>query len=191
MRVSREQAAENHARIVAVASALFREKGYDGIGVADIMQAAELTHGGFYGHFKSKDDLAAQASRDALAKSAAKWETIAATAGDKVFAELVASYLRRGHCDNAGKGCALTALGNDAARQGKPVRTAFREGLMRLVDILATAVPGTKAARRKRALAAMAQMVGAVVLARAVDDTALSDEILSAAKQALLASGEA
>ena len=191
MRVSREQAAENHARIIAVASTLFREKGYDGIGVADIMQAAELTHGGFYGHFKSKDDLAAQASRDALAKSAAKWETIAATAGDKVFAELVASYLRRGHCDNAGKGCALTALGNDAARQGKPVRTAFREGLMRLVDILATAVPGTKAARRKRALAAMAQMVGAVVLARAVDDTALSDEILSAAKQALLASGEA
>ena len=85
----------------------------------------------------------------------------------------------------------MTALGNDAARQGKPVRTAFREGLMRLVDILATAVPGTKAARRKRALAAMAQMVGAVVLARAVDDTALSDEILSAAKQALLASGEA
>jgi len=191
MRVSREQAAENHARIIAVASTLFREKGYDGIGVADIMQAAELTHGGFYGHFKSKDDLAAQASRDALAKSAAKWESIAATAGDKVFAELVASYLRRGHCDNAGKGCALTALGNDAARQGKPVRTAFREGLMRLVDILATAVPGTKAARRKRALAAMAQMVGAVVLARAVDDTALSDEILSAAKQALLASGEA
>ena len=181
MRVSREQAAENHARIVAVASTLFREKGYDGIGVADIMQAAELTHGGFYGHFKSKDDLAAQASSDALAKSAAKLEAIAATAGDKVFAELVASYLRRSHCDNAGKGCALTALGNDAARQGKPVRTAFREGLMRLVDILATAVPGTKAARRKRALAAMAQMVGAVVLARAVDDAALADDILNAA----------
>lgn len=191
MRVSREQAAENHARIVAVASELFREKGYDGIGVADIMQAAELTHGGFYGHFKSKDDLAAQATHDALARSAEKWDAIASAAGDETFGRLVASYLRRGHCDNAGKGCALAALGADTARQGKPLRMAFREGLMRLVDILAAAVPGTRAARRKRALAAMAQMVGAVVLARAVEDAALSDEILAATRHTLLAADEA
>jgi len=187
MRVSREQAAENRARIVAVAATLFRQKGFDGIGVADIMQAAALTHGGFYGHFKSKDDLAAQASRAALATSVAKWEEIAAAEGDTSYAALVASYLRPAHRDHAGKGCALTALGGDAARQGKPLRAAFREGLTRLVDILAAAVPGTKAARRRRALAAMSQMVGAIVLARAVDDAALSDEILAAARHDLLA----
>jgi len=187
MRVSREQAAENRARIVAAAAALFREKGFDGISVADIMQAAELTHGGFYGHFKSKDDLAAQASCAALGRSVAKWEEIAALEGDKTYEALVASYLRPGHRDHPARGCALTALGADAARQGRPVRAAFREGLTRLVDILAASVPGTKAARRRRALAAMAQMVGAVVLSRAVDDAALSDEILAAARHDLLA----
>ena len=191
MRVSREQAAENHERIVAVAGALFREKGYDGIGVADIMQAADLTHGGFYGHFKSKSDLAALASRVALAKSAANWDAIRASENDKAFAAIVTSYLTPRHRDNAGKGCVLAALGADAARQEKPVRTAFREGLTRLIDILVASLPGSKAARRRRALAAMAQMVGAIVLSRAVDDTAFSDEILAAARHDLLARGEA
>jgi len=185
MRVSREQAAENRERIIAAAAALFREKGYDGIGVADIMQAADLTHGGFYGHFKSKDDLAAQASRAALAKSATRWTQLAS--GEQPFAALVKSYLSSDHRDGAAAGCCLSALGMDAARRGRPVRTAFREGLMRLVGILMTALPGAKAARRRRALAVMAQLVGAIVLARAVDDPALSDEILAAARQDLLA----
>ncbi len=187
MRVSREQAAENRERIVSVASALFREKGYDGIGVADIMQAAHLTHGGFYGHFESKSDLAAQASRVALAKSAARWDAIRADNGHKAFEAMVTSYLTARHCDHAGTGCALAALGSDAARQDKPVRVAFREGLLRLVDVLMSALPGTKAARRRRALAVMAELVGAIVLARAVDDSALSDEILAAVKHDLLA----
>jgi TetR/AcrR family transcriptional repressor of nem operon len=81
----------------------------------------------------------------------------------------------------------LAALGADAARQERPVRTAFREGLTRLVDILTASLTGSKAARRRRAIAAMAQMVGAIVLSRAVDDSALSDEILAAAKHDLLA----
>ena len=185
MRVSREQAAENRERIIAAAAALFREKGYDGIGVADIMQAADLTHGGFYGHFNSKDDLIAQASRAALAKSAAKWTRLADSA--EPFAALVDSYLCRNHRDGSATGCCFPALGADAARHARPVRAAFREGLMRLVEILANVLPGARAARRRRALATMAQLVGAIVLARAVDDQALSDEILRASRHELLA----
>ena len=187
MRVSREQAAKNRERIVAVAGTLFREKGYEGIGVADIMQAADLTHGGFYGQFKSKSELAALASRVALTKSALKWDAIRLAEKDGAFAAMVTSYLTPRHRDHAGTGCVLSALGADSARQERPVRVAFREGLLRLVDILTASLPGGKAARRRRALAAMAQMVGAIVLSRAVDDTVLSDEILAAARHDLLA----
>ena len=91
MKVSREKAAENRERIIDAAGTLFRAKGFAGIGVADIMKAAELTHGGFYGHFASKDDLAAQASRRSLARAAAKWERIAAAAPEKAYAALLAN----------------------------------------------------------------------------------------------------
>jgi TetR/AcrR family transcriptional regulator, transcriptional repressor for nem operon len=187
MRVSREEAAENHARIVAVAADLFREKGFNGIGVADIMQAADLTHGGFYGHFKSKDDLAVEACQAAMAKSASVWSQRVADAPDQPLAELCKQYLSPRRRDDAGRGCCFALLGADAARQGKPVRAAFAAGLKPLIDILTRFVPGaSKAARRRKALAAMAQLVGAMVLARAVDDAALSDEILAAAKTELL-----
>jgi TetR/AcrR family transcriptional repressor of nem operon len=187
MRVSREKAAENRERIIAVASTLLREKGFDGIGVAEIMKAADLTHGGFYGHFESKDDLAAQACDAALAYSAARWKDVADKAGDDAFAAMIAHYLSPRQYDGSGRGCALVALGSDAPRQDKSVRAVFREGLMKLIDVLMTAIPGTKAARRRKSLAVMAQLVGAGVLARAVDDRALAEEILGAVKQDLLA----
>jgi TetR/AcrR family transcriptional repressor of nem operon len=187
MRVSREKAAENRERIIAVASTLLREKGFDGIGVADIMKAAELTHGGFYGHFESKDDLAAQACDAALAKSAARWTEVRDSAGDDAFAAMIAHYLSPRQYDSSGRGCALVALGAEAPRQARSVRAVFRDGLMRLVDVLMGAIPGTKAARRRKALAVMAQLVGAGVLARAVNDGALAEEILEATKRDLLA----
>lgn len=187
MRVSREKAAENREKIIAVASTLLREKGFDGIGVADIMKAAELTHGGFYGHFESKDDLAAQACHAALAKSAARWAEVRDTAGDDAFAAMIAHYLSPRQFDGSGRGCALVALGAEAPRQAKSVRTVFRDGLMKLVDVLIAAIPGAKAARRRKALAVMAQLVGAGVLARAVNDDALAEEILEATKRDLLA----
>src|SRR5580704_9178148 len=150
MRVSREKAAENRQRIIDAAGVLFRAKGFAGIGVADIMRAADLTHGGFYGHFASKDDLAAQASRRALARSAAKWERV-------------------------------------AAGGGKAVHAAFADGLQPFLDILAEAIPGrSKAARRRKAVATMAALVGAVTLARAVGNQRFSDEILEAVHRELL-----
>src|SRR6202030_2085652 len=160
MRVSREQAAANRERIIDAAAALFRAKGFGGIGVADIMKAADLTHGGFYGHFASKDDLVAQASHRTMARAAANWTKLVEAAPDSP----------------------------DAARSGKIVRKAFAEGLAPLIDILAQSIPGkSKAARRRKAVAAMATLVGALTLARAVEGTPLSDEMLEAAHRELAA----
>ena len=174
MKVSREEAAANHERILKAASALFRAKGFDGVGVADIMKKAELTHGGFYGHFSSKDDLAAQASQRSMENSAANWQRVVAAAPDRPYAALLEHYLTPRHRDEPGRGCAFAALGTDVARSGKTVRNAYGEGLVALIEILAAAVPGrSKATRRRKAVAAMAGLVGALTLARAVGDPAL------------------
>jgi TetR/AcrR family transcriptional repressor of nem operon len=188
MRVSREKAAEHRERIIDAAGALFSEKGFDGIGVADIMKAANLTHGGFYGHFSSKDDLVAQASRRSMARAAASWGKIIAEAPDKPYAALLKHYLSPRHRDDPGRGCAFAALSGDAARCGDAVRTAFSEGLEPLIEVVSKAIPSrSKAVRRRKAVAAVAELVGALMLARAVDDAALSDEILDAARHELLA----
>jgi TetR/AcrR family transcriptional regulator, transcriptional repressor for nem operon len=188
MRVSREKAAEHRDHIIDAAGALFRAKGFGGIGLADIMKAADLTHGGFYGHFASKDDLVAQASRRAMARAAANWSKRVEASPDAPYAALLKHYLSPRHRDDPGQGCAFAALGSDAARSGKIVRHAFAEGLAPLFDILAQSIPGkSKAARRRKAVAAMATLVGALTLARAVAGTPLSDEILDAAHRELIA----
>ena len=198
MRVSREKATEHRDRIIDAAGALFRAKGFGGIGVADIMKAADLTHGGFYGHFASKDDLVGEASRRIMARAAANWTKLVEAAPDNPYAALLEHYLSPRHRDDPGKGCAFAALGNDAARSGKIVRKAFADGLAPLIDILAQSIPGksipgksipgkSKAARRRKAVAAMATLVGALTLARAVEGTPLSDEMLEAAHRELAA----
>jgi TetR/AcrR family transcriptional repressor of nem operon len=186
MRVSREKAGENREAIVEAAGSLFREKGFSGIGVADIMQAAGLTHGGFYGHFKSKDDLAAEASRVVMARSAELWTKTLEEHPNDALGVLVERYLSAKMRDDRSRSCIFASLGADAARQGKPVRKAFGEGLRPLIDVLTKLVPGAKVVRRRKALAAMSQLVGAIVLARAVDDADFSDEILAASKAELL-----
>ena len=187
MRVSKEQAAENRRRIVEVAGALFRERGFNGIGVADLMKEAGLTHGGFYGHFASKDDLAAEACAGAMAASAQRWEG-RVVAGDDGLSALVTAYLTPAHRDNPAGGCPIAGLGVDAARQGGTARRAFTAGLRPFIELLDRLVPGwSAAARRKAALATLSGMVGALILARAVDDPALSEEILDAARTAFAA----
>lgn len=179
MKVSREQAAENRQRVVEIASRLFRERGLDGIGVADLMKSAGLTHGGFYGHFASKEDLMAEACARALEGTLAKWRERVEAAPEDPLSAVTALYLAAAHRDQPAEGCALAAVGAEAARHGAPVRHALTAGLRDLIDLLSELVPGrSKAARRKKALATFAGMLGAVVLARAVDDSALSDDIL-------------
>jgi TetR/AcrR family transcriptional regulator, transcriptional repressor for nem operon len=186
MKVSREQAAENRLRVLETAARLFREKGFDGIGVADLMNTAGLTHGGFYGQFSSKEDLAAQACARALADSEKKWERLTADKGKDPLKTFAESYLSARHRDDAGNGCAFVALGAEAPRWGRAVQRVFTEGLLARVARLIKLVPGqSEKARRARAIATMASLVGGVVLARAVDDPKLSDEILQAVKSEL------
>ena len=193
MRVSRQKAAENRERIIEAAGALLRANGFSGIGVADIMKAANLTHGGFYGHFKSKDDLVAQACRKVTAHAAENWEKTAAKSPDDAYAALLTHYLRPRHRDEPAQGCCFAALGADAARSSPVVQDAFADGLEPLIDLLAKSAPGkTKAERRRQGVAAMAGLVGALLLARAVGTKAnkeFSDEILDATRRELLSSG--
>lgn len=185
MKVSKEQAAENRERILDTAAKLFRERGFDGIGVADLMQNAGLTHGGFYGQFASKEDLAARACERALAQSAARLDRLIADHPKTPLQAVAASYLSTRHRDNPGDGCAFVALGAEAPRHAPAVRKALAAGLRVRVEKIMELVPGTKAARRRKALAMMASMVGAQVLARAVDDVQFSNEILEAVKTSL------
>ncbi len=181
MKVSREQAVENRERVLGVAAQLFRERGFDGVGLADIMKAAGLTHGGFYGQFSSKDDLLAQASTRAFEGGTAWWQQMAAETPDQPLQAISAAYLSTAHRDQPGQGCWVAALGSEVARQSAPVRRAVTEGIQAMAEMLAQWMPGrSKAAQREKALATYAAMVGALVLARAVDDAALSDEILQA-----------
>jgi TetR/AcrR family transcriptional regulator, transcriptional repressor for nem operon len=181
MKVTREQAAQNRQRILDVAAQLFREHGFEGIGVADLMKEAGLTHGGFYGHFSSKDDLIAQASARELMRSLEHWSNLAGRASDDPLSAVAGTYLTRSHRDNPGTGCVLAALGPDVSRQGPAVRRAVTDYVRSVCDLLVKLVPGkSKAARRQKAISTYATLVGAMVLARAVDDRALSQEILDA-----------
>ncbi|MGF7158725.1 TetR/AcrR family transcriptional repressor of nem operon [Rhodoligotrophos appendicifer] len=187
MKVTREKFAENREKIIEVAGALFREKGFDGVSVAEIMKAAGLTHGGFYGHFTSKDDLAAQASAAALSQSAQRWRELARSGGENPLSVLVRRYLSERHRDDSAQGCALAGLGGETARQSTKVRDSFTDGLKRMIDSLMEMVPsGSDAERRRAALATASALVGAIILARAVEDRELSNEILSAVSDDLL-----
>src|SRR6185295_6645376 len=181
MRVTREQAEANREKIVAVASTLFRKHGFDGIGVADIMKKAGLTHGGFYGQFGSKDDLAAEACTSAL-QGVDTWISASEKGG---FEMAVKNYLTPEHRDDRANGCPFAALGSDIVRQPRTVRHAMTEGFRTTIDKLVRMLPGRSAqARRERALATMAGLVGALILSRAVDDSELSDQILEASAKA-------
>jgi len=180
MRVSRAQAAENRERILDVASRLFRERGIDGTGVADLMKSAGLTHGGFYGHFKSKDDLVAQACGRAAKKMCDSWIRQLDQASDPLDT-LADTYLATKHRDNAGRGCTVAALGSELARQSSAVRHVVTEEIKPFIEYLSGIVQGNSAGlRRERAIAVYASLVGAIVIARAVDDPALSNEALHA-----------
>lgn len=181
MKVTREQAEKNRARILEVAGRLFRQKGFDGIGVDDLMKSAGLTHGGFYANFKCKEDLMAQSCEHSHDERVESWSKVAARANGDPLTAVVAGYLSTNHRDDPANGCVLAALGADLARKSPSVRHGVTEGMRRFIGLLTRIVPGrSRVARRKRALATYASLVGAMVLARAVDDPALSREILRA-----------
>ncbi|MDH1701722.1 TetR/AcrR family transcriptional regulator [Comamonas terrigena] len=190
MKTSKAQAQDNRAHVVQTASALFRERGYDGVSVAELMAAAGFTHGGFYKQFRSKADLMAESAACGMAQTAA----LAASMDRPTF---VRSYLSRAHRDTRAVGCTMAALGADAARQPKAVRAAFAEGIEHLLQALekelpapeqtGLGAPGEIGEVRTHAIDTLAHAVGALVLSRVCpDDSPLADEILSVCRDQML-----
>jgi TetR/AcrR family transcriptional repressor of nem operon len=187
VRVSREQAAKNRDRILDVSADLFRAHGFDRVGVDDVMKRAGLTHGGFYGHFASKEDLIGRCCSRAFSRIIDRWTTLIHDSQTDRLQAVAATYLSPRHRDNPGAGCLVAALGPEVSRQGPAVRRAITVGVRAFTELLSTVVSGrSRSARRKKALATYASLVGALVLARAVEDPALSDEILRAVKASVL-----
>ena len=188
MRYSREHKLETHARIVKKASVRLREKGAHGIGVADLMKDAGLTHGGFYAHFDSREALVIEAFADAMDRSTERWRKLAEqTPPEKRLATIVESYLTTIHRDDPGHGCAVPTLGAEIARESPKTRKAFAAKLEQMIDMLAEQLPGTTPkAARKQAMATLATMMGTLVLARIAGSGDFSDDILGAGREAVL-----
>jgi TetR/AcrR family transcriptional repressor of nem operon len=186
MKVTKAQAEANRALVVETATQLFRERGFDGVGVADLMAAAGFTHGGFYKQFGSKADLMAEATACGIAQTGALAEGVDAST-------FIRHYLSREHRDSRATGCTLAALSGDVARQPEPVRVAFEDGVENLLALLgqeaASSGPADAARARARLIDVLAHAVGALVLSRACpDDAPLADEILTVCRDAILGS---
>ncbi|MBC7585809.1 TetR/AcrR family transcriptional regulator [Tardiphaga sp. vice352] len=189
MRYSKEHKLETHARIVKKASVRLREKGAHGIGVADLMKDAGLTHGGFYAHFDSREALVVEAFGYAMDRSMERWRHLAGQAAPQDrLAAIVEAYLSPQHRDNPGHGCAVPALGAEIARESPKTRKAFAAKLDQMITMMAeqfTAEAGKSA--RQQAMAALATMMGTLVMARVAGSGELSEELLSAGRDAVLA----
>jgi TetR/AcrR family transcriptional repressor of nem operon len=169
MKVSREQMGENRRRILDAAGRLFRDRGFEAVTVAEVMREAGLTHGGFYGHFRSKDDLIAAALAELV---------VASEPGPLALPAFAARYLSPAHRDDPASGCPVAALASDTIRQAPEARATMTEGLRRQIARLTDGAAEPESARQA-AIGSWAAMVGAMILARMSDDPALSDEVLA------------
>lgn len=185
MRVNRAKAAENRDAVIETASRLFRQYGFDGIGLKDLMEAAGLTQGAFYKQFASKQDLIAQASGRAFERAGDRWARAAERNPADPLAEVVSFYLSMRHRDEQLDGCPAAALGADIARQPPEVKASFEAGLRAYLRMLDGWTGGQGDAPSESALATLSTMVGAIVLARAVNDTDLAKGLLKAAANAV------
>ena len=188
MRYSREHKLETHARIVKKASVRLREKGAHGIGVADLMKDAGLTHGGFYAHFDSREALVIEAFAYAMDRSTERWRKMAETTPpEKRMATIVETYLTPLHRDDPGHGCAVPALGAEIARESPKTRKAFAAKLEQMIDMIADQIPDVpRKAARKQAMATLSTMMGTLVLSRIAGSGEFSDDILGAGRDAAL-----
>ena len=173
----------SHERIVEAAARAIRRAGYDGASVAAIMKDAGLTHGGFYAHFDSREALLAEAADRAGAESVATLERVAAaTRAPRTLQAMLRTYLSKEHLENPENGCPVAALGSEMPRQVPEVRRAATRRIKEVIDLVARQAPDWgQPEAHERALAQVATMVGALVLARAVDDPKLSDALREAA----------
>lgn len=189
MRVTRQQAIENRKRVLSLASRRFRERGLAGVGVADLMQEAGLTHGGFYKQFESRESLAAEACAAAIAENLSGYQELAKNAPRHVLDHVISAAISDLHRNSPGEGCLLAAAGAEISRSNAPLRRGVTDGVRKIIDFLSGLMPGRsrKQARRK-AITTYATVVGSLVVARAVDDPDFASEILTATRESLLES---
>ncbi len=173
-------------RIIDVASKRFRKEGLEAVGLAGLMADAGLTHGGFYAHFQSKEDLVREAVTDAFRQSNARFERAARDDEDR-FAAIVNGYLIPEHRDRPDLGCVAAALVSEIARHTEPTRQAFTSQLNSLIDLVEAQLPPGPPDRRKCATAIVALMMGSLQLARAETDVTRSAEILASGAEAAFA----
>jgi len=188
MRYSPEHKQETHHRIVKKASVRLREKGAHGIGVADLMKEAGLTHGGFYAHFDSREALVIEAFGYAMDRSMEHWRKLTEEVSpDKRLAMIADAYLSTLHRDNPGHGCSIPALGAEIARESPKARKAFAGKLDEMIEMIAGNIPNVpRKAARKQAVATLATMAGTMLLARIAGSSELSDEVLKVGRDSAL-----
>lgn len=186
MRVSRAQAEENRRNVIDVASRLFRQHGFDGIGLKDLMEAAGMTQGAFYKQFASKGDLIAEASARALDSATSRWSNAAAANPNDPLGAVIAFYMSKGHQKEKMEGCPLVALGADAARQSADVKASFEAGIREHLRVLSGLLSkADNEEKRDKAMAILSTMVGAVTLSRVVNDPRLAQSFLDAAAESV------
>jgi TetR/AcrR family transcriptional repressor of nem operon len=186
MRMSRIEAEKNRQTVIDVASRLFRQHGFDGIGLKDLMAGAGLTQGAFYKQFASKEDLEAQASRRALESATGRWSAAAAANPADPLGAVIAFYLSMDHRKERMDGCPVVALGADAARQSADVKASFEAGIKDYIEMLGGWTGDADLEQpSSKAMAILSTMVGAVILARAVNDEHLSKQFLQAAAKSV------
>lgn len=177
----------SHERIVGAAARAIRRSGYNGTGVADIMKEAGLTHGAFYAHFASREAMLAEAADLAGAQAnTAAAKIISAVPPDQALKALVETYLSKAHVDAIETGCPISALGSEMPRQSAEVRRAATLRIKEMIDLVARQLPDWgQPAAHERALSMVASLVGTLILARAVDDSSLSDALCNASLKSL------
>lgn len=183
MRKSKEETAGSRRRILQEAGRLYREKGFDGVGVAQIMEAAGMTHGGFYRHFSSRESLIAETMAEAFADKLRRLGPGDDASGRDQLRAYVDGYLSPRHVAGVGAGCPLAALGSEAAHVGGEVGEVFNAGIDRFAESIAAALDTPEETRRAAALRLLAKLVGAVVIARAAGPgSALGADLLDAVR---------
>ncbi|MBN9604669.1 MAG: TetR/AcrR family transcriptional regulator [Afipia felis] len=191
MRYARDHKAATHEKILEGAVARLKESGSGGIAIADLMEEAGLTHGGFYAHFKSRDALIEESFRHALDGIAQRWKARAekAPAGEGLAA-IVNGYLTREHIDDVASGCVLPALGAELARSNTKTRRIFTEKLEAAIEVVASQTGCAPGMAREQAIGTIATMVGSLLLARAAGDKELAVDILKAGRRKALSGSD-
>jgi len=183
---SRAEKSDSRERILQAAARRFRERGVEGLGIAELMEEAGLTHGGFYRHFESREDLVTQAIVAALAQNLDRMSDAAERSPKAALHGMIDRYLSAAHRDAPGEGCTIASLVADAARGSERTRSAYTEHVRHFIDLIVPSMKnGGPRAKRRHAMLTLSAMAGALMLARAVNDEALSDEILQLTSRAL------